>query len=192
MQPIVLGSSSPFRRQLLEKLGLPFTCHSPDIDESPKESESAESLVLRLSSEKALAVAARHPQALVIASDQVSLLDGHINGKPGTRERAIAQLRASSGKTVRFLTGLSLLDASTGRQLTRSDDFMVHFRELSDTAIHRYVDREQPFQCAGSFKSEGFGITLFRRLEGSDPNTLIGLPLILLVSMLSEFGIDLP
>jgi MAF protein len=192
MKRIILGSSSPFRRQLLEKLGLAFECHSPDIDESIQEGETADSLVLRLAASKARAVAERFPDALIIASDQVSVLDGKINGKPGTRDRAIAQLAASTGKTVRFVTGLSVLDSGTGRQITRKEDFLVHFRELSAAAITRYVDQEQPFNCAGSFKSEGLGISLFRALEGRDPNALIGLPLILLISMLAEFGLEIP
>lgn len=192
MKPIILGSSSPFRRQLLEKLGLDFECHSPDIDETPLAGETADALVLRLSASKAKAVAERYPDGLIIASDQVSLLEGHINGKPGTRERAIAQLTRSSGKTVRFVTGLSVLDSSSGKQITAKEDFLVHFRELTPAAIARYVDREEPFHCAGSFKSEGLGISLFTALEGRDPNALIGLPLILLISILAEFGLEIP
>jgi MAF protein len=192
MKPIILGSSSPFRRQLLDKLGLDFECHSPDIDETPLDGETADALVLRLSASKAKAVAERYPAALIIASDQVSLLEGHINGKPGTRERAIDQLTRSSGKTVRFVTGLSVLDSSSGKQITAKEDFLVHFRELTPAAIARYVDREEPFHCAGSFKSEGLGISLFKALEGRDPNALIGLPLILLISILAEFGLEIP
>jgi septum formation protein len=192
MTPIVLGSSSLFRKQLLEKLGLPFVCHSPKVDETPFPDESAEELVRRLAISKAQAVAMTHPQALVIASDQVSLLDGKINGKPGTRENAVEQLCASSGKSVRFYTSLCVYDAKTRRHLIDVDTYDVNFRTLTREQIERYVDKEAPFNCAGGFKSEGYGITLFKSLEGRDPNTLIGLPLILLVEMLQKFGIDLP
>lgn len=192
MTPIVLGSSSLFRKQLLEKLGLPFVCHSPKVDETPFTDELADDLVKRLALSKAQAVAMAHPQALIIASDQVSVLDGQVNGKPGTRERAIEQLTASSGKRVRFHTSLCVYDAKTRRHVIDVETYDVNFRTLTHEQIARYVDKEAPFNCAGSFKSEGFGITLFKSLEGRDPNTLIGLPLILLVEMLQKFGIELP
>lgn len=192
MTQIVLGSSSLFRKQLLEKLGLPFVCHSPKVDETPFADEPADALVKRLALTKAQAVAMTHPQALIIASDQVSVLDGQVNGKPGTREKAIEQLTASSGKRVRFFTSLCVYDAKTRRHVLDMETYDVNFRTLNHDQIARYVDKEAPFNCAGSFKSEGFGITLFKSLEGRDPNTLIGLPLILLVEMLHKFGIDLP
>lgn len=192
MTQIVLGSSSLFRKQLLEKLGLPFVCHSPKVDETPFPDEPADALVKRLALIKAQAVAMTHPQALIISSDQVSVLDGQINGKPGTRERAIEQLTASSGKRVRFFTSLCVYDAKSRRHVLDMETYDVNFRTLSHDQIVRYVDKEAPFNCAGSFKSEGFGITLFKSLEGRDPNTLIGLPLILLVEILHKFGIDLP
>lgn len=192
MTPLILGSSSMFRKQLLEKLGLPFVCHSPKVDEAPLPGESADALVRRLAVMKAEAVATVHPQALIIASDQVSVLEGNINGKPGNRERAIEQLTACNGKRVRFYTSLCLYDAKSKRYELDVETYDVHFRSLTDQQIARYVDKEAPFNCAGSFKSEGFGITLFKALEGRDPNALIGLPLILLVEMLQKFDIELP
>lgn len=192
MTPIVLGSSSLFRKQLLEKLGLPFVCYSPKVDESPLQNESADALVRRLAILKAEAVAVAHPQALIISSDQVSVLNGNIIGKPGNRERAIDQLTASNGKRVRFYTSLCVYDAKSKRYELDVETYDVHFRSLSEQQIVRYVDKEAPFNCAGSFKSEGFGITLFKSLEGRDPNALIGLPLILLVETLQKFNIELP
>lgn len=192
MTQIVLGSSSPFRKQLLEKLGLPFVCHSPKVDETPFENEAPDELVKRLALIKAQAVAVAHPNALIISSDQVSVLQGKICGKPGTREIAIEQLTASSGKRVQFYTSLCIYDAKTRRHLLDLDTYDVNFRTLTHEQIARYVDKEAPLNCAGSFKSEGYGITLFKSLEGKDPNTLIGLPLILLVDMLKKFDIELP
>ncbi|WP_303905835.1 Maf family protein [Thiohalomonas denitrificans] len=189
---LILASTSPFRRELLNKLGLPFDTDSPEVDETRRDGESPEALVARLAEAKARAVASRHPDALIIGSDQVAVNDGRILGKPGSRERAIEQLRACSGKTVIFQTGLCLYDARNDRALVEVVPFSVVFRKLSDSQIKRYIDREQPLNCAGSFKSEGLGITLFERLEGDDPNTLIGLPLIRLVRMLERVGIRLP
>ena len=189
---LVLASTSPFRRALLGRLGLPFEVAAPAVDESRLPGESPEALVLRLSEAKARAVAAQLGEALVIGSDQVAVIDGEVLGKPGNRERAIAQLTRASGRRVTFLTGLSLVDAASGRARTLCELFHVHFRKLSPDQIARYLDREQPFNCAGSFKSEGYGITLFERLEGDDPNALIGLPLIRLVELLGREGIDLP
>lgn len=192
MQPIVLGSSSVFRRQLLEKLLEQFDTCSPDIDESPLPGEDPAQLVQRLALQKAEAVAKAHPDALIIASDQVSVLDGRINGKPGNYENAFRQLKSSSGKQVSFFTSLCLYDATTAKYQLDVEPFQVYFRELSDTQIERYLKKETPYNCAGGFKSEGFGITLFSRLEGRDPNTLIGLPLIRLVEMLAAAGVQLP
>lgn len=190
MQPLVLGSSSPFRATLLEKLGLAFSVDSPDIDESAKIGESPAQLVQRLSETKAKAVAARHPEALIIASDQVAVLDGNILGKPGNHRSALAQLQSQSGKTVLFLTGLALYNAKAQRMQAIVEPFEVRFRDLSATQIENYLHKEQPYQCAGSFKSEGLGITLFSELRGQDPNSLIGLPLIRLTAMLAAEGID--
>lgn len=189
---LVLASTSPFRRELLGRLGLPFEVAAPDVDESRLPGESPEALVLRLSEAKARAVAAQLGDALVIGSDQVAVIDDEVLGKPGDRERAIAQLTRASGRRVTFLTGLSLVDAASGRAHTRCEPFHVHFRTLSAGQIARYVDREQPFNCAGSFKSEGYGITLFERLEGDDPSALVGLPLIRLVAQLGLEGVPLP
>jgi MAF protein len=192
LQQLVLGSTSPFRKALLDKLGIPFLTDSPDTDETHRPGESPEALVRRLAEDKARSVAARHPDALVIGADQVACVDGGIVGKPGNRERAIAQLAAASGKAVTFLTGLCLFNSANGRRQVAVEPFVVHFRDLDGAQIARYVDRERPFDCAGSFKSEGFGITLFTALEGRDPNALVGLPLIRLVDMLAREGIVLP
>jgi MAF protein len=189
---LVLASTSPFRRELLRRLGLPFEVAAPAVDEARLPGEPPEALVLRLSEDKARAVAAQLGDALVIGSDQVAVIDEEVLGKPGDRDRAIAQLARASGRRVTFLTGLSLVDAASGRARTLCEPFHVHFRVLSAEQIARYVDREQPFNCAGSFKSEGYGITLFERLEGGDPNALIGLPLIRLVALLGLEGVPLP
>ncbi|NCC28911.1 MAG: septum formation inhibitor Maf [Gammaproteobacteria bacterium] len=185
---LVLASTSPYRRQLLERLGLPFTTVAPEVDERPRPGESSQVLVLRLAEAKARAVASTHPNALVIGSDQVACIDEDILGKPGERARAIAQLERVSGRIVVFQTGLCLLNSASGRAQTLVEPFRVHFRRLDRKQIEGYLDREQPFDCAGSFKSEGLGIALFERLEGDDPNTLIGLPLIRLVSLLESEG----
>ncbi len=192
MQELVLGSTSPFRKELLEKLGLPFSCAAPDVDESHGQGESPQGLVQRLAIAKAKVVAVAHPDALIIGSDQVACVNNDILGKPGNRDKAIEQLCSMSGKTISFYTGLCLLNSKTGHTQVLCEPFHVHFRNLSTEQISRYVDKEQPFNCAGSFKSEGFGITLFRKLEGDDPNTLIGLPLIRLVEMLNQEQIILP
>lgn len=188
-RPLVLGSTSPFRRELLERLGLPFTTAAPEVDETPQPGETPEHLVHRLAEAKARAVAGAHPDALIIGSDQVAVIDGRILGKPGDHDRAMEQLRAASGRAVTFLTGLCLLDAADGGAQTEVVPFTVHFRALSDPQIDGYLRREQPYNCAGSFKSEGLGIALFERLEGDDPNALIGLPLIRLVAMLENAGL---
>ena len=192
MRPLVLGSSSPFRKALLDKLGIPFSSASPDTDESRLPGESPADLVRRLAEAKARDIATRFSEHLVIGSDQVASVDGEILGKPGNRENAVAQLLDSSGRAVTFLTGLCLLNTATGAMQTAVEPFTVHFRQLTRAQIERYVDHEKPFGCAGSFKSEGFGITLFSALEGRDPNALVGLPLILLIEMLANEGIDLP
>jgi MAF protein len=189
---LVLGSSSPFRRELLARLGVPFVTESPDINEDALASETPEDLVLRLAEEKARAAGQNHPDSLVIGSDQVACLDGSILGKPGNRENAIAQLHQSAGKRLTFYTGLCLLNTASNEEQIACESFHVHFRQLSNEQIERYVDREQPFNCAGSFKSEGLGIALFDRLEGDDPNALIGLPLIRLIDMLAEEGVEIP
>jgi septum formation protein len=190
MQQLILGSSSPFRAEILTKLGLPFITASPDIDESPLAGEQAEQLVQRLSEQKAYKIAESYPNALIIGSDQVAVLDGAILGKPGNHDNAVKQLTAASGKTVKFLTGLALLNSQTGRIQSVVETFDVGFKTLSASQIDFYLRQEQPYQCAGSFKSEGFGISLFSKLHGNDPNSLIGLPLIRLINLLEAEGID--
>lgn len=192
MQPLVLGSTSPFRKALLEKLGLAFTADAPDTDETSRPGEGPQALVSRLAEAKARSVGARYPHALVIGSDQVACVDGRILGKPGDRAGAVAQLTAVSGKSVTFYTGLCLLNTATGRAQVGVEPMVVRFRALERTQIDRYIERDQPFGCAGSFRSEGFGVTLFSALEGRDPNALVGLPLILLVDMLAKEGVALP
>jgi MAF protein len=191
--PLLLASSSPYRRELLARLQLPFSWQSPSIDETHRPDETATELVKRLAEEKARVLAASHPNHLIIGSDQVAALDdGQILGKPHDLERAQAQLRAASGSSVTFLTGLALLDSASGRCQVDCVPFTVHFRQLDEAQILRYLQREQPFDCAGSFKSEGLGISLFRSTEGEDATSLIGLPLIRLVDMLLNEGIEIP
>ncbi|WP_151669988.1 Maf family protein [Nitrincola schmidtii] len=187
---IVLASSSPFRRELLDKLGFAYRSKKPDVDETPFPDEAPNELVARLAESKARAVMQQLPNALIIGSDQVAVLDGEILGKPGTKSRAFEQLKKASGRCMTFLTGLSLLDSETGIAQTEVVPFDVHFRKLTDSMIDRYLEREQPFNCAGSFKSEGLGIVLFDKLDGEDPNTLIGLPLIRLTRLLEKAGVE--
>jgi len=188
--PLVLASTSPFRRALLERLGLQFETVAPAVDETRRPGEPPEALVVRLAEAKARAVVGEHPDALIIGSDQVACIGDGVLGKPGGREQAIAQLERAAGRSVLFLTGLCLLNGGSGRCRTLVEPFRVHFRKLTRSQIEGYVDREQPYGCAGSFKSEGLGIALFERLEGDDPNALIGLPLIRLIDLLSAEGLD--
>ncbi|MCU6683778.1 septum formation inhibitor Maf [Leclercia sp. 29361] len=184
MPNLILASTSPYRRVLLEKLGLPFECAAPNVDESPQPGESPRHLVVRLAQEKAKSLAARFPDHLIIGSDQVCVLDGMITGKPHTEENARQQLLKARGSIVTFYTGLALYNSSTGHLQTECEPFDVHFRHLSEQEIDDYVRKERPLNCAGSFKSEGLGIALFDKLDGRDPNTLVGLPLIALCQML--------
>jgi MAF protein len=188
---LVLASTSPSRRALLTRLGIPFITATPAVDETRYPDEPAPELVLRLAQAKAMAVASFHADALVIGSDQIACIGGEVFGKPGDRTRAIEQLGRASGREVVFYSGLCLLNTGTGRMQTHCEPFRVHFRRLSRERIEGYVDRERPFDCAGSFRSEGLGIALFERLDGDDPNALVGLPLIRLVAMLEAEGIDL-
>ena len=190
MLPLILASSSPYRRELLQKLTLSFECYSPDIDESANEGETPEHLVERLALEKALAVAKNHPEALIIASDQVAVLEDEVMTKPHTHDNAVKQLSRSSGKTVKFLTSLCLLNSQTGEHQAEVVTYSVKFLTLSQSQIENYLHKEQPYQCAGSFKSEGLGVTLFQRFGGEDPNSLIGLPLITLTRMLRNEGVE--
>lgn len=182
--PLVLASTSPFRRELLARLRLPFTTADPQVDETPLPGETPQATALRLSTEKARAVAERHPGALIIGSDQVACLDGKIFGKPGNHERAVRQLLEMQGRTVDFFTGLSLYNSASGRLQSRGVSTLVTFRPLQEGEIERYLRAETPYNCAGSAKAEGLGIALIARMEGEDPNALIGLPLIALCDML--------
>lgn len=184
---LVLASTSIFRQQLLEKLAIPFVTAKPDCDETPLLNETAEQLVTRLAVAKAKSCQLTQP-SLVIGSDQVCVINNQIVGKPHTEEAAIEQLLSQSGKTIRFYTGLAVYNTETEEAQVTLDHFDVHFRQLSRSQVETYVQKEQPLYCAGSFKSEGLGIALFERLEGDDPNSLIGLPLIKLVSLLEQAG----
>jgi len=189
---LVLASSSPYRRQVLKKLGLQFITHAPAVDESRLPNESATALVTRLAEAKARALHGTYPDALIIGSDQVAVCQGQIMGKPGSLPNAIKQLEQSSGQCVSFETGLCLFNGRNGHTQIHCESFKVHFRQLTQRQIERYLELEQPFNSAGSFKSEGLGICLFSKLEGDDPNALIGLPLIRLTTMLANEGIELP
>ncbi|AYH01991.1 septum formation inhibitor Maf [Pectobacterium parmentieri] len=190
MQQIVLASTSPYRRALLEKLTLPFICVSPDIDETPRPGEDAIDLVIRLAESKARTLAAHYPNHLIIGSDQVCVLEDVITGKPHNKVNATRQLQQASGKCVSFFTGLALFNSATQEIQSLAEPFDVHFRILTNAEIDGYLEKEQPWNCAGSFKSEGLGIALFERLSGRDPNTLIGLPLIALIQMLQKEGMN--
>lgn len=192
MLPLLLASSSPYRRELLQRLRVPFTCASPDIDEQRQPDESAGDLVRRLSRQKAEALAAAYPHHLIIGSDQVAVLGEQILGKPHTFERACEQLLAASGQQVTFLTGLALLNSETGECQVDCIPFTVNLRELDVARVERYVEAERPFDCAGSFKAEGLGVSLFQSTHGPDATSLIGLPLIRLVDMLSHEGVRIP
>lgn len=188
-QNLILASTSPFRRELLGRLGLPFDVADPQTDESPRPGEPPEEIALRLSEAKAKAVATAYPDALIIGSDQVATVDGKIYGKPGTHERAVEQLRVLSGKTVNFFTGLCLLNARTGEVQVRGVPTLVTFRQLNDREIENYLRREPAYNCAGSAKSEGLGIALLSSMRGDDPHALVGLPLIALCDMLRNQGV---
>ncbi len=189
---LVLASTSPFRRALLEKLRIPFEALSPDVDETPNDNESPQALVVRLSEAKARAGAETFPDALIIGSDQVAVCGDEVLGKPGDHDKACRQLARLSGHRVEFLTGLCLYDAASGKARTDLVNYAVTFRKLTTEQIDRYLRAEQPYNCAGSFKSEALGISLFKAMHGDDPNALIGLPLIRLVSWLNEAGLSVP
>lgn len=189
MRELILASSSRYRADLLRRLGLPFAAYAPDIDESATPGERPRDLVERLARQKAAAVAQAHRNALIIGSDQVAVLGERILGKPGTAARAREQLGLLSGRSVTFLTSLCLLDAASGTAQAAVIPANVRLRQLSAAEIADYVAREQPLDCAGAFKSEGLGIALFEAIEGTDPNALIGLPLIALCSMLRQAGV---
>lgn len=186
---LVLASTSPFRQQILTKLKLPFVSAKPDCDETPLIGESPIQLVMRLAEHKARSCFLPEP-SFVIGSDQVCVIDGQIIGKPLTIEKAVEQLSRQSGKAITFYTGLALFNNQTQKIQVVYDTFTVHFRTLSESMIRNYVAVERPLECAGSFKSEGLGIALFERLEGDDPNSLIGLPLIKLINLLEKEGVN--
>lgn len=189
-RPLVLASTSRYRRMLLERLRLPFAVAAPAVDETALPGEAPHATALRLAAAKARTVAQGYTAALVIGSDQVADLEGRAIGKPQDHHDAVAQLRAASGRTVVFHTGVALVDAASGRCHVRRVDVASTFRTLADAEIERYLALEQPYDCAGSVRSEGFGIALFERIASDDPTALIGLPLIAVVSLLREEGFD--
>ncbi|MFN4118543.1 Maf family nucleotide pyrophosphatase [Acidovorax sp.] len=191
-RPLVLGSTSRYRRELLERLGLPFTVAAPHVDETPQPDEAPRALALRLALAKARAVAQQHPHAVVIGSDQVADLAGQPLGKPGTHDRAVQQLRQMRGNTVIFQTALAVVCAETGFEQVDLAPVEVRFRTLSDEEIERYLRAEQPYDCAGSAKSEGLGIALLDAIHSDDPTALVGLPLIRTCRMLRAAGLVLP
>lgn len=186
---LILASSSPFRRELLSRLMIPFEVEIPDVDETPHSGESPAQLVERLAIAKARAIAGSHPDALVIGSDQVAVYGNEIVGKPLTHERAVQQLMAASGRAVTLYTGLALVNSASGRVQSEVVPFRVMFRRLTEQQVENYLRKETPYHCAGSVKSEGLGVALLERFEGEDPATLIGLPLIRLVRMLENEGV---
>jgi septum formation protein len=187
---LLLASTSRYRRDLLERLQLPFECQDPAIDEAAQPRETPPALARRLAAAKARAVAERHPDALVIGADQVASLDGTVLGKPGDSERAVRQLLAASGKTVTFYTAVSLERLARHQGLDHLDATLVTFRSLSERQARRYVALDAPLDCAGSFRSEGLGITLIDRLDTQDPTALVGLPLLWLAGALRTLGLD--
>jgi septum formation protein len=188
----VLASSSPYRRELLARLRLPFACAAPAVDETPLPGETPEAQVRRLAEAKARAVAAAHAEALIIGSDQLAVVDGTALSKPGNHARAVRQLQMLRGREATFHTGLCLLKAATREAITDCVPFRVAFRDCTDAEIERYLRTERPYECAGSFMSEGLGITLVERMHGDDPSALIGLPLIRLAQMLRAAGVQAP
>ncbi|MDD2535564.1 MAG: Maf family nucleotide pyrophosphatase [Macromonas bipunctata] len=189
---LVLGSTSRYRRELLQRFGLPFDVVGPHVDETPQPNEAPAALAQRLALAKAQAVAAQRPEAIVIGSDQVADLHGQPLGKPGTHERAVAQLRQMSGQTVLFQTAVAVVCAATGLAACELAVVRVVFRDLTDAEIERYLRAEQPYDCAGSAKSEGLGITLLDHIDNDDPTALIGLPLIRTARLLRLAGLQLP
>ena len=190
-RPLVLGSTSRYRRELLARLNLPFEVAAPEVDETPLAGEAPRELALRLALAKAKAVAARHPEAVVIGSDQVADLAGQPLGKPGTHERAVQQLRQMRGQTVVFQTALAVVCLASGFEQVDLAPVRVQFRDLTDTEIENYLQAEKPYDCAGSAKSEGLGIALLESIDNDDPTALVGLPLIRTARMLRAAGVKL-
>ena len=189
-KPLILASSSIYRQQLLQRLRLPFTAVSPDIDETPRPAEHAADTALRLAEQKARALAGRFPDALIIGSDQVAILNGEAISKPGNHANAVQQLTAASGRSVYFHTALCLLNSGNAEVQTKIASNEVKFRRLTAEQIERYLLAETPYDCAGSAKCEGLGIALIESIRGDDPNALIGLPLIELTTMLMRAGVS--
>lgn len=189
MPSIILASTSPYRKKLLERLQVTFKTVSPDIDETPSADETPEQLVERLAISKAQAVARITTNCLVIGSDQVAVHGDRIVGKPENHDDAVQQLKFASGKSVTLFTGLALVNSDSGKVQSRVEPFRIHFRELTDQQIENYLKKDQPYNCAGSVMSESLGVALFERYEGDDPSSLIGLPLIQLVRMLENEGV---
>lgn len=187
---IVLASSSPYRKQLLSKILSNFRCASPDIDESKLATENFREMAERLSIEKAHALSEQFPNSLIIGSDQVACIDEQILRKPLNKENNLTQLKLCQGKTAYFYTGVCLLNSKTGEYQSAVENYATTFRNLNEQQLKNYIDKEQPFNCAGGFKMEGLGISLFKSIEGQDPNILIGLPLIRLVELLEKEGIQ--
>ena len=190
-RPLILGSTSPYRRELLQRLRLPFEVVRPEVDETPHAGELPVALAQRLAMEKALAVARQHPKAVVIGSDQVADLDGEPLGKPGTHERAVAQLQRMRGHTVVFQTAVAVVCMESGFAEQALAQVKVQFRQLSDAAIENYLRAEEPYDCAGSAKSEGLGIALLEQIDNQDPSALVGLPLIHTCRLLRAAGLPL-
>lgn len=189
---LILASSSKYRRQLLQRFGVPFTCQAPAIDESGRDSESPLALVERLAMEKAQAVSRSNPQAIVVGSDQIAVFNGSVVGKPGHFDKALEQLLSFSGQAVEFLTSVSVQVLQTGFRRQHVDTTRVGFRHLRRGEIERYLKTEKPYDCAGAFKAESLGIVLFEYIHSDDPTALIGLPLIRTAAMLRETGLRLP
>lgn len=187
---LILASTSPYRRELLARLSVPFETVAPAVDETPLPGESPDDTAMRLSLLKAQAVASRYPDALVIGSDQVALLDGEQLGKPGNHADAVAQLRRMRGKTLEFHTALTVLHAASGRAQTTNVPVRLVMRDYSDAQIEAYLRKDQPYNCCGSARSESLGIALIARFDTEDPNALVGLPLIKLTEMLANEGLD--
>lgn len=188
-RPLILGSTSRYRQALIQRLGLPFETASPQVNEAPRPNEAPAALATRLALEKARDVASRYPEAVVIGSDQVADLNGQPIGKPGTHERAVAQLRQMRGQTVVFQTAVAVVCQATGFERVDLAPVRVVFRDLGDAEIERYLRAEQPYDCAGSAKSEGLGIALLERIENDDPTALIGLPLIRTCQLIRAAGV---
>ncbi len=191
-KPLVLASTSVYRASLLRRIATDFIQEAPECDERPLAGEGVAVQARRLAATKASSVASRHADALVLGSDQLAALDGHPVGKPGSHAAAVDQLRAASGRTLEFHTAWCLVDAASGRRWSGCDLTRVRFRGLDDACIERYLSREKPYDCAGSFKSEGLGIALFEQIESTDPTALIGLPLIAVAASLRDAGMPVP